>query len=393
MGYSWTDGDEEHIAGGRRTRTFEGPMLPVPHSHAASGAGAPGDGGSPPAGSAGALPPASAASAREGLRTRPKAPPRQPRPERLVEDVAEMVRIARLAGGDLAHAALEHLWRRVLGLRTWFYLAQRTGTPKQTSLKTIEHDGRRSVLIFTDELGAVQHQFAQRTAGDLLDGAVGKASECGTGGLGAWCDPDAINLATELPHAQAAPLLERAAAAGAHSALFDVDDEAFEVPLDALLPLQPRISLARVEDLAAITLLRGPPAARADFPRLLAGAADSEAGADRALKALFALKDWWFICNPRDPDAIFVRRIEGRSVLMIFTGQRPAIAATQRFGVTSTDGTILLLQLALEDSVKWLSSFAAEGVQEVCFDGVEGGLRLSIEGLRERWAAQRGPAP
>jgi len=316
---------------------------------------------------------------------------------------------------DQSTAAAERLWRRVLGLRTWFYLARRTGTPKQTALKVIEHDGRLCVLIFTDELGSVQHQFAQHATGPGLfapggpletrqneSSASGLSGAAGTpsapsapsapdtaDALGAWRNLDSVEMATELSHAQAAPLLERAAANGVTSALFDFDDEAFEVPLAALLPLQPRIEHAQVQGLAAVTRFRGPPVTHADFPRLLARAADSEEAASQALHALFALKDWWFICNPRDPDAIFVRRIEGRSVLMIFTGQRRAIAATEHLGVTSDEGTILLLQLAVEDSIEWLGAFVTEGVDQVAFDGIEGGLRLSIDALRERWDAWR----
>lgn len=331
-----------------------------------------------------------------------------PDDDQLVGDVGDLVRSARIRPSA---QAIDAVWARVLGLRTWFLLAEDRGDPSQRTPRVIERNGRRSVLVFTDELGAVHHQFAAHAHSGATRGHSeempprddqtilapdprrsssphSKQGPHQPAGASTKPLPPMLDAGMELELGVAGAMMERLAKGGVFSATFDIDDEAFEVPLGVLLPLHPRLEGDR-SGLAEATQLHGPPAGRIDFALLFEKALRQPASRSAALESLLGLKDWWFICNPRQPDAIFVRRVGGSSTLMVFTDQRRAIAATRRLGVVDAEGTILLLQLAVSDAIEWLSAFVAEGVEQMAFDAADGGgLPAAISEVQERWRSR-----
>lgn len=263
------------------------------------------------------------------------------------------------------------LWRETFGLEAWFFLADTTSIGVGVRPRVIERDGRRSVLVFTDELAALH--VATRAV-------VSKQDEV---------KADFATL--EVPHDRVIDLCEALAAEGLFSAIFNDGPAQFEAPLTALAALAAAAGDSRSSCDGRIfdaCVLGGGPSGGEDVGSLLARAMDGPCEArDRAIKALLRLDSWWFICNPREPESVYVRRFDGVPAVLAFTDERHALDACQQFGVAGDAGELLLLQLAGEDAVEWLNGFRAHAVDRVVFDALTTPLHVEIDTMRDAHAA------
>lgn len=107
-----------------------------------------------------------------------------------------------------------------------------------------------------------------------------------------------------------------------------------------------------------------------------------------AMDALFRLPAWWFICNPREPDAVYVRSVKGTRATLAFTSGKRALAAWDRFRLpTDPNGSKLLLSIAPADAPGWLHGFREHGVQHVAFNATRAPLIVPFAMIGDPQAA------
>ncbi|HMN95210.1 MAG TPA: hypothetical protein PKC43_02485 [Phycisphaerales bacterium] len=357
-----------------------------------------------------------------------------------LEEFAALVRAIR------AHPSVESkraLWRAVFGLDAWFFLIDDPEVdPRLMRPRVVERGGRRSVLAFTDELGALRHATrALRPESARSDAGSSAAKE-------AQRELRSEFATLEVPVHRVLDYCEALAAEGVYGAIFNDGPNRFEAPLARLRELrraacatagpgtaagcsdlersggagrsadsagssgsacssgapdsgsstgaagsdggdgageEPR-GCDSIFDACQIEPGSGPGgrsgSACAGIGEILGAFDGSAAAASKAIAALLRLDCWWFICNPRDPESIYVRRFDGLPAVLAFTDERSALDACGRFGLAGDAGEILLLQLDAGDAVQWLGGFRAHDVEVVLFDPLSTPFGIAIDVLR-----------
>jgi hypothetical protein len=128
-----------------------------------------------------------------------------------------------------------------------------------------------------------------------------------------------------------------------------------------------------------------------DLELLLERSADGTDSLEAAQAAVLGLGDWWFICNPRQPDSFYVRRFDGQPAVLAFTDERLALLAAERYGLADGDGSMVLLQMPACDAIRWLGAFAEQGVPRVMFNAATTPFPMAITDLPSLWT-KFGPA-
>ncbi|MFO0874262.1 MAG: hypothetical protein U0575_09860 [Phycisphaerales bacterium] len=293
------------------------------------------------------------------------------------EHLIDFGRLARAVRDRRSLESLETLWREVFALESWFFIARGTDPNDASNVlpHVIERDGRSCVLLFTDEFGALQHQARHGphfAPGDHDAGAIGRRPSSGYATLEVRVDA-------------ALDVLRHLHRAGANSAIFNFGPAAFESPIDRLIEAHRHVLEGDAADaLEATTILPCPPGF-VDLDELLARADADPSAHEAALAALLGLEAWWFICNPKEPDAVFIRRMEDGPVVLAFTDERRAIAATDRFGLVGRDGAILLLEMPVGEAIQWTQRFLEHGAKRIVFNDLTTPVQVAITDLPAAW--------
>jgi len=311
-------------------------------------------------------------------------------------DFGSLVRaVATTSTGDDAsalEAARRELWRTVFTMPGWLLIA----TDLDGVIRPhVRHDGDRGqVLAFTDEFAALRYQAEH-----------GLTFRAGFATLQV-----AIDIALDV--------LAELAAGGATELRFNDGGESFGAPINMLRRIRrcvgaipesqersdsaPDRTIAGDEgegegDDAALssTIVEVSGTSHLIGP-LLTHAARDRSVLPQALDALFTLPDWWFLCNPKQPDAFHVRRFAipenggkvQRQAVVAFTAHRLALEATEAYKLTDSDGSIVLMQMPVRDVVQWVQSFLDHDVDTVMLDPLTTPLALRIESLPEEWSVR-----
>jgi len=278
-------------------------------------------------------------------------------------DSDTVLRAARLAQLDL--------WRAAFSLPGWLLLVFELAEDAQPYMRC--DDMGASVLAFTDEFAALHYQ-----AEHGLTFKAGFAT-------------------SETPVDRSIELMELVAGDDPVDVIFNDGNEMFGAPIAMLRRLRRHVEHGDDPDALDATITRISGDATPIGPVLTAAARNpgSEDHA-RAIDALLALSDWWFVCNPNQPDAFHVRRFaltrDGRSIqtqaVVAFTAHRLAMESTDRYGLADRDGSIVLMQMPATDAVQWLQSFREHDVETVMFDALTTPFALRIEDLPGEWRSR-----
>lgn len=232
----------------------------------------------------------------------------------------------------------------------------------------LERDGRKCLPAFTDEFAAIR----SRSRSDVDTASPGPRPGFGT---------------IELRVADIRRLAESLRDNGISTVWFNDGACAFAVPIGVVIlffdVLADHRASGATEPLAA-ALARYPAAlsqtvfaerASADLAleralRTSAAAPNDPLLLHEAVATLDSLDAWWFVCNPRDPDAIYVRRCGERQAVAIFSHERLALSAAEELDLADPDGSILLLELSVADARKFLAGFRMHEVTTVVFDAL-----------------------
>jgi len=315
---------------------------------------------------------------------------------------------------DALLLALSTLWEAVLLLPSWYFIAEaappqgKPAPPEAPSIKKIgthldhtaiplpggpepvgvnvafvERDGHKCLPAYTDEFAAIRSKAR---------GAIASARDARQLGL-----PSGF-ATLELRLADVRRLLGSSRTGDLSTVWFNDSACAFGAPIDAVLlffeVLADHRAGGAVEPLAE-ALARYPAAlAQTVIPErdsvdlALEGALQASAAAPedsllrhKAVAQLDSLDAWWFVCNPRDPDAIYVRRCGEKQAVAIFSHERLALSAAEELDLSDGDGSILLLELSVADARKFLAGFRMHEVTTAIFDALTTPLVLAFEAL------------